>query len=214
MLSPEKMSAVILAGGEGRRMQGADKGLLPLWGQPLVAHLLTRLTPQVAQVLINANRNQEVYQAYGSVFSDHACGNDEHPVTDLASPFFDGADFAGPLAGLTAGLRQAKHDWVLFVPCDSPLVPLDLAKRLAAAISHTGQIAVADDGERLHAATVLLHKSLLPSLQAYLAAGDRKLQLWYQRHELLKVDFSDQRAAFTNINTPAALAELEKSGEE
>lgn len=200
MLSPDKMSAVILAGGEGRRMQGADKGLLMLWERPLVAHLLARLSSQVSQVLINANRNHEAYGEYATVFAD-------------ASNDLNGADLAGPLAGMAAGLRHAAHDWVLFVPCDSPLAPLDLAQRLAAAISHTGQIAVVDDGERLHAATVLLHKSLLPSLQAYLNRGDRKLQLWYALHELIKVDFSDQLAAFTNLNTPESLAELEKSGD-
>ena len=205
MLNPQEISAVILAGGEGRRMQGADKGLLMLWGQPLVAHLIKRLTPQVAQVLINANRNHSHYQAYAPTFSDHI--GDHSFCNDNRDD--EAADFNGPLAGFAAGLRHAAHEWVLFVPCDSPLLPLDLAQRLSDAISHTGQIAVADDGERTHAATVLLHKSLLPSLQDYLSAGDRKLQLWYARHELLKVDFSDQKSAFTNLNTPAALAELE-----
>ena len=195
MLTTQDITAVILAGGAGRRMQGADKGLLMLWGQPLVAHLLARLSPQVSQVLINANRHHELYAEYAPVFGD-ATG-----------------DFAGPLAGIEAALRHAAQDWVLFVPCDSPLAPWDLAERLAAALSHHGQIAVVAEGERLHAATVLLHKSLLPSLQAYLARGDRKLQLWYQEHELIKVDFSDQTAAFTNLNTPDSLAALEASGE-
>lgn len=212
MLTPQQITAVILAGGEGRRMQGADKGLLPLWSQTLVAHLLKRLTPQVGQVLINANRNQDIYCQYAATFSDHDVAIGEQ-TRSVAEPLVNVTLFDGPLAGFAAGLRHAHHDWVLFVPCDSPLAPLDLAQRLSAAVSHAGQIAVVDDGERVHAATVLLHKSLLPSLQDYLNQGDRKLQLWYQHHELIKVDFSDQRAAFTNINTPAALAALEKSGE-
>lgn len=201
MLATQMITAVILAGGEGRRMQGADKGLLSLWGKPLVVHLLARLSPQVSQVLINANRNHDVYGEYATVFADTS--------NDCASADVGDSHFAGPLAGMAAGLRHAAHDWVLFVPCDSPLAPLDLAQRLMAAISHNGQIAVVDDGERLHAATVLLHKSLLPSLEAYLNRGDRKLQLWYQEHELIKVDFSDQLAAFTNLNTPESLAALE-----
>ncbi|MGO5000126.1 molybdenum cofactor guanylyltransferase MobA [Oceanisphaera sp. W20_SRM_FM3] len=192
----QQVTAVILAGGEGRRMQGADKGLLSLWGRPLVRHLFERLNPQVDQVLINANRNQDRYREYAPVFSD----NDS---------LHSASDFKGPLAGMAAGLQHAAHDWVLFVPCDSPLAPPDLAQRLSTAVSHCGQIAVVDDGERVHPATVLLHKSLLPSLLAYLAAGDRKLQLWYAQHKLIKVDFSDQRTAFTNLNTPEALAELE-----
>lgn len=193
MLNSTHITAVILAGGEGRRMQGADKGLVCLWGQPLVAHLLSRLSAQVAEVLINANRNQVRYQEYAPVITDHI------------------ADFAGPLAGFEAGLSAAPSEWVLFVPCDSPLVPADLAERLCAAVSHSGQIAVVDDGQRLHAATALLHRSLLPSLQGYLAKGDRKLQLWFAQHELIKVDFSDQVAAFTNLNTPEALVQLEQT---
>ena len=200
MPATQQVTAVILAGGEGRRMQGADKGLLSLWGRPLVMHLLERLNRQVDQVLINANRNPDRYRVYAPVFSD---ADSLHTVTD----------FQGPLAGIAAGLQHAAQDWVLFVPCDSPLVPLDLAERLAAAVSHCGQIAVVDDGERVHSATVLLHKSLLSSLQNYLNQGDRKLQIWYAQHELIKVDFSDQRSAFTNINTPEALAELERSAQ-
>lgn len=196
MLDPKQITAVILAGGEGRRMQGADKGLLGLWDKPLVAHLLKRLAPQVATVLINANRNQQRYRQYAPVITDHLAG------------------FAGPLAGFEAGLSHAPSEWVLFVPCDSPLVPTDLAERLCAAISHPGQIAVVDDGTRLHAATALLHQSLLPSLNDYLEGGDRKLQLWFARHELLTVNFSDQVDAFTNLNTPEALVQLEKTGEE
>ncbi|MBO1518574.1 molybdenum cofactor guanylyltransferase MobA [Oceanisphaera pacifica] len=193
MLNSKHITAVILAGGEGRRMQGADKGLISLWGQPLVAHLLSRLSKQVASIIINANRNHCAYQQYAPVISDTV------------------ADFAGPLAGFEAGLSAAPSEWVLFVPCDSPLVPADLAQRLCNAVTHSCQIAVVDDGQRIHAATVLLHRSLLPSLRDYLSGGDRKLQLWFAQHELIKVDFSDQVAAFTNLNTPEALAQLEQT---
>lgn len=193
MLIEHDITAVILAGGEGRRMQGTDKGLITLWGKTLVSHLLARLTPQVAQVMINANRNQADYRQLAPVISDNIGG------------------FAGPLAGFEAGLQHAFNEWVLFVPCDSPLIPDDLAQRLCSAVTHTNQIAVVDDGERIHAATALVHRSLLPSLQAYLAGGDRKLQLWFDQHDLLKVDFSDKVSAFTNINTPDALARLEQA---
>ncbi|ART79090.1 molybdenum cofactor guanylyltransferase MobA [Oceanisphaera avium] len=193
MLTPSNITAVILAGGEGRRMQGADKGLLLLGQRPLVAHLLERLTPQVSQVLINANRNLERYQAYAPVFKDA------------------NTDFAGPLAGMEAGLRHAAHDWVLFIPCDSPLIPNDLAARMASAITDINQIAVVHDGEQLHAATALIHTSLLPSLQHYLDQGERKLRLWYAQHQLIPVDFSDTPSAFTNLNTPASLKALEAS---
>ena len=190
MLTADTITAVILAGGQGSRMGGADKGLLTLWGKPLVAHLIERLTPQVGQLLINANRHSEQYQKWAPVFPD----NLDH--------------FPGPLAGFEAGLSAATTDWVLVVPCDSPLLPLDLVERLSAAISSPQQIGVVHDGEQLHAATALLHRSLLPSLQRYLARGDRKLRLWFAEHELVAVDFSDQASAFINLNTPACLDKL------
>ncbi|WMC09343.1 molybdenum cofactor guanylyltransferase [Oceanimonas pelagia] len=195
MLDPKDITAVILAGGRGLRMQGADKGLLPLWGRPLVSHVLERLSPQVGQVLINANRNLEHYRELATVIPD------------------DGYQFAGPLAGFEAGLTHAPSEWVLFVPCDSPLVPADLAARLCASVHRHDQIAVVDDGTQLHAATALIHQSLLPSLCNYLDGGDRKLQLWYERHQLVPVDFSDQAEAFYNLNTPEALVALEGRGE-
>lgn len=195
MLDPKDITAVILAGGEGRRMQGADKGLLPLWGKPLAQHVLERLKPQVAAVLINANRNVPRYRQLAHVIQD------------------EGYDFAGPLAGIEAGLVHAPSEWVLFVPCDSPLIPLDLAPRLCRAVQRHNQIAVVDDGRRIHAATALLHQSLLPSLCNYLDGGDRKLQLWYRQHELVPVDFSDEIDAFFNLNTREALQLLEQKGQ-
>ncbi|ATG74254.1 molybdenum cofactor guanylyltransferase MobA [Zobellella denitrificans] len=194
MLDPKEITAVILAGGEGRRMNGADKGLLPLWGKPLVCHVLERLKPQVGEVLINANRNLAEYRKLAPVVRDEGYG------------------YVGPLAGFEAGLTHAPSEWVLFVPCDSPLVPLDLARRLCTAVQRHDQIAVVDDGLQLHAATALLHQSLLPSLCNYLDGGDRKLQLWYERHQLVPVDFSDEAEAFFNLNTSEALALLEQKG--
>ncbi|WP_375055172.1 molybdenum cofactor guanylyltransferase MobA [Zobellella sp. DQSA1] len=194
MLDPREITAVILAGGEGRRMNGADKGLLPLWGKPLVIHVLERLKPQVGEVLINANRNLGEYRKLAPVVRD------------------DGYGYVGPLAGFEAGLTHAPSEWVLFVPCDSPLVPRDLASRLCSAVQRHDQIAVVDDGTQLHAATALLHQSLLPSLCNYLDGGDRKLQLWYERHQLVPVDFSDEAGAFFNLNTSEALALLEQKG--
>ncbi|WP_019934913.1 molybdenum cofactor guanylyltransferase MobA [Oceanimonas smirnovii] len=193
MLDPKDITAVILAGGRGLRMQGADKGLLTLWGQPLVCHLLARLKPQTGQVMINANRNLAQYRELASVIPD----------SELS--------YAGPLAGFQAGLAHAPSEWVLFVPCDSPLIPDCLAARLCAAVHRHDDIAVVDDGTQLHAATALIHQSLLPSLCNYLDGGDRKLQLWFEQHWLVPVDFSDMPEAFYNLNTPDALQALEAS---
>lgn len=194
MLTADTITAVILAGGQGSRMGGVDKGLITLWEKPLVTHLVERLTPQVGSLLINANRHREQYQQWAPVIADNLAG------------------FPGPLAGFEAGLNAAATDWIVVVPCDSPLLPLDLVERLATAISSPQQIAVVHDGEQLHAATALLHRSLLPSLQRYLARGDRKLRLWFAEHELVAVDFSDQASAFINLNTPACVEKLARRG--
>src|SRR5690606_37051954 len=111
------VSGVILAGGRATRMGGDDKGWVPLAGTPLIQHVLTRLRPQVDEVLINANRSQARYRQLAPVIGDAQ------------------ADFQGPLAGMLAGLTAARHDWVLFVPCDGPALPLDLMTRFRAAIT-------------------------------------------------------------------------------
>ena len=107
------ITGIVLAGGLGRRMGGVDKGLVDFLGKPLVAHVIQRLNPQVDEILINANREIDRYAAFG------------HPVIQD-----DIEGFAGPLAGLHKGMREAKHPYVLTVPCDSPLLPMNLVGRL------------------------------------------------------------------------------------
>src|SRR5687767_10821159 len=107
------ITGVILAGGQGRRMGGADKGLVEFLGKPLISHVIQRLSPQVDEILISANREMETYAALG------------HPVMADA---LEG--FAGPLAGLHMGMTEARHPYVLTVPCDTPLLPMSLVERL------------------------------------------------------------------------------------
>ena len=185
------VSAVILAGGRATRMGGDDKGWVPLVGQPLIVHVLERLRPQVDEVLINANRSQARYQALAPVIGD---GND---------------DFQGPLAGMQAGLTAARHDWVLFVPCDGPALPRDLMARFRAALTPQTELVVAHDGEHLQPVVALLHRSLLPSLQRALAEGERKTGAWFARHRMTVVPFADAPDAFINLNSPAELAAYE-----
>ena len=113
MQSEKGITGLILAGGRASRMAGEDKGLIELHGRPMIRWVLERFSPQVSQVLISANRNQERYAALGNPV-----------VVDAVS------DFSGPLAGLAAGLTSATTKWLASVPCDSPLVPPDLVKRL------------------------------------------------------------------------------------
>ena len=190
-LPAHPVSAVILAGGRATRMGGDDKGWVPLAGKSLIEHVLDRLRPQVDEVLINANRSQTRYQALAPVIGD---GND---------------DFQGPLAGMQAGLAAARHDWVLFVPCDGPALPLDLMTRFRAAITPDTDLVVAHDGEHLQPVVALLRRALLPSLRQALAEGERKTGAWFARHRMAVVPFADLPDAFVNLNSPDELAAYE-----
>jgi molybdopterin-guanine dinucleotide biosynthesis protein A len=189
------ITGVILAGGKSRRMGGVDKGLLDFLGRPMVGHVLQRLAPQVDEILINANREVERYQALG------------YPVIED-----DIGDFAGPLAGLHKGMRMAKHPYVLMVPCDSPLLPMNLVKRLMhGLIERDADLAVAKTGAQAHPVFCLCRKSLLPGLENFLASGGRKIDAWYSNLEVAEISFNDNAQAFANINTPEELLGLEKA---
>lgn len=184
------ITGVILAGGEGRRLGGVDKGLQELRARPMVQWVLERLAPQVGSVLISANRNLPRYAAFGC------------PVLPDRIP-----GFAGPLAGLHAALAQATTPLVATVPCDSPFLPADLVQRLhAALVADEAELAVARAAGRTHRAFCLARRELLPKLDAFLAAGERKVGLWHATLNLVEVDFDDEAAAFDNINTPQDLA--------
>ncbi len=187
------ISAVILAGGLATRMNGVDKGLVRLQQKPLIAHVIVRLKPQVDEIFINANREIVQYQAFGlPVLQDEI------------------AEFIGPLAGFSLGLQQAKHEYVLTVPCDSPLLPLDLAQRLFKCMTEArADIAVASSDENVHPVFCLMKKSVLPSLLAYIVSGERKVSAWQKSLNYIEVDFSDNSQAFTNLNTFNDLADLE-----
>lgn len=193
MSGSRRISAVILAGGQGRRMGGVDKGLVPLRGRPMVEWVLERLRPQVAEVLINANQNLDRYRAIGvPVFSDDIGG------------------FAGPLAGLHAGLGHASHPLVVTAPCDSPFLPEDLVARLADALEAQGaDLAVAHTFEQAHPVFCLCRREVLPHLEAFLSAGGRKIDRWYETLRVVAVQFDDEEDAFRNINTREELGELD-----
>lgn len=179
------VSGLVLAGGRASRMGGADKGLVPLAGTAMIAHVLARLTPQVDQVAINANRHTSDYQALG------------YPVVADDSP-----DFAGPLAGMLAGLAWCSSAYLQIVPCDGPLLENDLVTRLRTAIADA-DVAVAHDGERLQPAHLLIAAHRAEHLRAYLASGGRKIDHWLAQLHCQTVDFSDRQAMFINVNTPS-----------
>ncbi len=197
------ITGLVLAGGRGQRMGGADKGLQILHGKPLVALVLARLAPQVDRVVISANRNCDAYAALGAPWQADVCA-DTLP------------DFPGPLAGLLAGLRAARTEWLLTAPCDSPWLPADLAERLGtAALAERADIVTATTTNAegvvsMHPVFALVRTSLADDLAAYLDAGGRKVRAWYARHTAAEVAFADERA-FYNINSLQELAELERA---
>ena len=195
MIAKHDITGMILAGGEGRRMGGRDKGLEPFAGLPLVAHVAKRFDGCVAELLINANRNIDGYALFANRVIEDAEGG-----------------FKGPLMGIYSGLRAAKTPWLLVAPCDSPALPSDLVPRMLAGImTENGEqdIAVAFDGERLHPVVVLLRTSLADDLADALAQGERKIDRWFARHAWCKVDMSDCPEAFANLNTEEEKHRLE-----
>jgi molybdenum cofactor guanylyltransferase len=190
---PEPVTAIILAGGEGRRMGGEDKGLLKLKDKSLVEWVLARIKPQADEILISANRNLDTYTALGySVFPDKTEG------------------YAGPLAGIARGLLDARHELILAVPCDTPFLPDDLVARLyQALLDNQADLAVPDTGDRTHPAICLMRRHVGGNLAAFLARGGRKVQDWQAGLNTATADFRDLANFFININRPEQLAALD-----
>jgi molybdopterin-guanine dinucleotide biosynthesis protein A len=203
MIDKEDITGLILAGGRGTRMGGADKGLQNFRGIPLALHTLLRLGPQVGEVMINANRNLSAYEAFGA------------PVWP------DGiADYAGPLAGFLTGLERCETGYLVSVPCDTPLFPQDLVARLAEALEREdAEIAMAaareEDGSvRTQPVFSLLRRELLESLVRFTHGGGRKIDAWTGQHRTVVVPFDrpgDDPSAFFNANTLAELHRLEQA---
>jgi molybdopterin-guanine dinucleotide biosynthesis protein A len=178
------LSAVILAGGQGSRMGGVDKGLVEYRGRPLVAHVLERIRHQADEILISANRNLEAYRALGfSILVD------------------DTPDFPGPLAGIRQALKAASHDLLLCVPCDTPFLPLDLADQLYRALEKDqADVAVAAVDGKAQPVISLCCKGVLPNLEAFMAEGGRGVGRWQAGLKRVEVAFAEE-AAFRNFNT-------------
>lgn len=205
MIDTQNITGLVLAGGRGSRMGGVDKGLQSFRGIPLALHALMRLQMQTGATMVNANRNLAAYEAFGT------------PVwPDVLS------DYAGPLAGFLTGLERCETPWLLTVPCDTPLFPLDLASRLMTAASEqNADMAMAAAPEvdgaghisvRPQPVFCLMRVDLLESLVAFTQAGGRKIDAWTGQHPCAIVPFDqpgDDPKAFYNANTLAELHALE-----
>lgn len=182
-----RVAAVILAGGQGLRMGGADKGVLNYQGHPLIEWSLAALAPQVDQLVISANRNLDAYAAYG------------YRVLPDTLP-----DYPGPLAGVLAALDAVEADWLLVVPCDTPHLPADLALRLlGAAQVESVPLAVAADATRVHHSCFIVRTDQRDNLAAYLARGERAVRHWQAGLASTAVRFDAD--CFANINQPRDL---------
>jgi molybdenum cofactor guanylyltransferase len=188
------ITGCILAGGKGRRLRGADKGMIVLAGRPLLVHVLDRFRPQVDNLIISANRHLEDYQRY--------C---DRVVTDAAG------DYAGPLAGIAAAIAAAETPHLATTPCDSPFIPADLVERLWRALIETdAEISVVRTGARRQPVFALLRTELEGSLLNYLARGQHKIDAWYAEHRVAEVDFGADNADFMNVNLPEDLVVAEQ----
>ena len=193
MFNQTKIAGVILAGGLARRMNNQDKGLIPYKGRPLVSYAIAALTDVTDQVLINANRNREHYQAFGL------------PVVADQTDNFD-----GPLAGVLTAMIYTDADVLVVVPCDSPLIKAEhLQKLLAVRAENAADVAVAFDGVRLHPVFIAIKTSLKTGLENYLASGQRKVGDWLEQQKTVTADFSNEPEIFFNINTLTELSALE-----
>ncbi len=177
---------MILAGGQGIRLGGIDKGLTPYRGRPLIEWVIQAIQPQVEELLINANRNLDRYATYGV-----------RVIPDMTK------EFLGPLAGLQAGLQSAAHEWVLTIPCDTPALPENLVDRLKPrALQPNVEIVVAATAGGWHPTIALYRKSLAQDLGRFIAQGERRVKDWIRSRAHEVVSF-DSPAAFANLNVPS-----------
>jgi len=181
----DQITAVILAGGKGRRLGGTDKGLLSFNGKAFVSHIHDLLSPQVSEILINANRHIECYKEYAQVISDELSG------------------FQGPLAGMHTAMQYVQTPWILTVPCDGIAIRPDYVQRLYQSTQQSGRlVAIAFDGTRQQPVHALIHCSLAENLEAFLQSEQRGISRWYAQLDTVSTDFSDHPEMFKNINTP------------
>jgi molybdopterin-guanine dinucleotide biosynthesis protein A len=189
-------SAIVLAGGRATRLGGIDKALVSFKGRPLITHVLERLAPQVDDIVINCNRNEETLSALG------------YPLVGDKQ-----LNYSGPLMGVISALPRCRHELILIVPCDTPFLPSDLYSRLAERMSPDIDLVLADDGERMQPLFMLLRRHLIDSLRDYHQQGQYKVVDWCRSQKMTTAVFTD-KSAFTNLNTEEELraAENTKAG--
>jgi len=185
MVADSNMSTalLVLSGGEGRRMDRQDKGLVELAGKPLILHVLERFQEQVDQVLVSCHRHAEQYRDLG------------YEVVEDAD-----AQHLGPLAGLASAAGRLNTDLTLVLPCDMPALPGNLLKRLQAKLEDA-DACLARVGDQDHFLVLLLRTRLLATVGPRLQMGDRSVRGWLNTMSVKRADFSNQEQAFINLNS-------------
>jgi molybdenum cofactor guanylyltransferase len=179
------ITAVILAGGQGSRMGGIDKGLVMYGDKPLVGHVIDAIRLQLDKIIVNANRSLDDYATFGfPVVADDLTG------------------FQGPLAGFVAAMQAADSDYILTLPCDGPIVHEEYVEEMRRAMQRSeADIVVASDGEWMQPVYALIPCRLLDDLKQFLDSGERKIDRWYAQHQTMQLVFPAESGFFTNINT-------------
>jgi len=192
-MATDNTTAIILAGGQARRMGGQDKGLIQLAQKPMIEYVLNAIEPQVGTIIINANRNQAIYEKYGfPVIADQIGG------------------YCGPLAGMASGLQISETPFIVTAPCDSPLIPDNLVHKLYSTLQQeNAEICTAFSNSRIQPVFTLMKTELLSSMLDFLNSGERKIDKWFEKHDLAIADFSDQPETFININSEEELVAIE-----
>ena len=190
MIDVKDISVGILAGGQARRMEHKDKGLMHVNGEPLIKNLINKISENTKEIIINANRNVEEYKLYN------------YPVV---KDVYD--NFQGPLAGIYSMLRFIKTDYLVTLPCDCPNFSWEVIKKLINETTKNNDLSVAHDSIRSQPVFMLLSKTLTKSLHTFLENGGRKIDIWYQKNNYKYVYFEKELNYFDNINTLEQLNE-------
>jgi len=196
---PKKdITGIIIAGGQSKRMQYADKGLTKIHGKPMISYVINSLSKQVNNIIINSNSYIKEYQKFGyPVIADTM---DNHQ---------------GPLAGIVSVLTVVETPYAMILPCDVPCCPTTLGPQLMNAMQHkNADVCVAHDGRRMQSLIMLLRCSIKTHMESYLASGQRKVETWILNQHYTTADFSQNHQWFFNVNTPDELAHLDKFIEE
>jgi molybdenum cofactor guanylyltransferase len=189
----DRITGVILCGGEGSRLSGRDKPLELINGTPLVGHVHGRLAPQVARVIVSCNRNERLYASWGD------------------QVVHDAAPGGGPLAGILAALTDVSTELAFVCPGDAPLLPTDLVARLASGMNTTTTIVIPHDGERTQHLFMLLRRSARAPLVDFFVRGGRSVHAWIATQPHCAIDAADLASGFFNVNTWGDLASVARA---